>query len=68
VIVVLSLHRDFMPSSWGMYAGTKWDWATLIGSMGLFAALLFLFIRFLPAISIFEMRGLVAKTEAEEEV
>jgi len=68
VIVVLSLHRDFMPSSWGMYAGTKWDWATLIGSMGLFAALLFLFIRFLPAISIFEMRGLVAKTEAEEEL
>ncbi len=68
VIVVLSLHRDFMPSSWGMYAGTKWDWATLIGSMGLFAALLFLFIRFLPAISIFEMRGLVAKTEAEEEM
>jgi len=67
VIVVLSLHRDFMPSSWGMYAGTKWDWATLIGSMGLFAALLFLFIRFLPAISIFEMRSLVAKTEAEEE-
>ncbi|MGO9274808.1 MAG: NrfD/PsrC family molybdoenzyme membrane anchor subunit [Terriglobia bacterium] len=68
VIVVLSLSRDFMPSSWGMYAGTKWDWATLIGSMGLFAALLFLFIRFLPAISIFEMRGLVAKTEAEEEL
>jgi Ni/Fe-hydrogenase subunit HybB-like protein len=68
VIVVISLHRDFMPSSWGMYAGTKWDWATLIGSLGLFAALLFLFIRFLPAISIFEMRSLVAKTDAEEEL
>jgi len=68
VIVVISLHRDFMPSSWGMYAGTKWDWATLFGSLGLFAALLFLFIRFLPAISIFEMRSLVAKTEAEEDL
>jgi molybdopterin-containing oxidoreductase family membrane subunit len=66
VIVVISLHRDFLPSSWGMYAGTRWDWATLVGSIGLFVALLFLFIRFLPAISIFEMRALVAKTEADE--
>ncbi|MGH9380666.1 MAG: NrfD/PsrC family molybdoenzyme membrane anchor subunit [Thermoanaerobaculia bacterium] len=59
VIVVTSLHRDFLPSSWGMYAGTRWDWAIFIGSIGLFLALLFLFIRFLPMISIFEMRTLV---------
>ncbi|TMA52783.1 MAG: hydrogenase, partial [Deltaproteobacteria bacterium] len=46
VIVVTSLHRDFLPSSWGMYAGTVWDWATFIGTIGLFLSLVFLFIRF----------------------
>jgi Ni/Fe-hydrogenase subunit HybB-like protein len=65
VIVVTSLHRDFLPSSWGIYHGTIWDWATLIGSIGLFLALFFLFIRFLPMISIAEMRALVAETDAE---
>lgn len=59
IIVVTSLHRDFLPSSWGMYAGTRWDWATYVGSIGLFFALLFLFIRFLPMISIFEMRTIL---------
>jgi molybdopterin-containing oxidoreductase family membrane subunit len=63
MIVVVSLHRDFMPSAWGMYAGTQWDWATLAGSIGLFLALMFLFIRVLPVISIFELRGLVPKPE-----
>jgi molybdopterin-containing oxidoreductase family membrane subunit len=59
VIVITSLHRDFLPSSWGMYYPTVWDWALFIGTIGLFFALLFLFIRFLPMISIFEMRELV---------
>lgn len=59
IIVVTSLHRDFLPSSWGMYAGTVWDWALYVGTIGLCFALLFLFIRFLPMISIFEMRELV---------
>jgi molybdopterin-containing oxidoreductase family membrane subunit len=66
VIVVTSLHRDFMPSAWGMYYPTIWDWATFFGSMGLFLTLFFLFIRFLPMISIFEMRGLVHKVEEEK--
>jgi Ni/Fe-hydrogenase subunit HybB-like protein len=66
VIVVTSLHRDFVPSSWGMYYPTKWDWATFLGSIGLFLTLFLLFIRYLPMISIFEMRELVHK-EAEEE-
>jgi Ni/Fe-hydrogenase subunit HybB-like protein len=66
VIVVTSLHRDFLPSSWGMYAGTMWDWATFIGTIGLFVALLFLFLRLLPMISIFEMRELVSETEGGE--
>ncbi len=59
IIVVTSLHRDFLPSSWGMYYPTRWDFATFFGTIGLFVALLFLFIRFLPLISIFEMRALV---------
>jgi molybdopterin-containing oxidoreductase family membrane subunit len=59
VIIPTSLHRDFLPSSWGMYHGTQWDWAMYIGSIGLFLFLLFLFVRFLPMISIFEMRTLV---------
>jgi molybdopterin-containing oxidoreductase family membrane subunit len=63
MIVVVSLHRDFLPSAWGMYAGTAWDWATLVGSIGLFLAMMFLFIRFLPVISIFELRELVSKGE-----
>jgi Ni/Fe-hydrogenase subunit HybB-like protein len=62
VIVVTSLHRDFLPSSWGMYDPTIWDWATLFGSIGLFVMLFFLFIRVLPVISIFEMRELVSET------
>ena len=58
-IVVTSLHRDFMPSAWGIYHPTRWDWMTLIGSFGLFLSLLFLFLRLLPAISITEMSKLV---------
>jgi Ni/Fe-hydrogenase subunit HybB-like protein len=61
VIVITSLHRDFVPSSWGMYFPTIWDWATFFGSIGLFLTLLFLFIRFLPMISISEVRELVAE-------
>ena len=59
VIVVTSLHRDFLPSSWGMYYPTIWDWGTFLGTIGLFLALIVLFIRGLPMISIFEMRTLV---------
>jgi len=65
VIVVISLHRDFLPSSWGMYYPTRWDWATYVGTIGLFLTLLFLFIRFLPVISIYEMRALVEETDEE---
>jgi molybdopterin-containing oxidoreductase family membrane subunit len=66
VIVVTSLHRDFLPSSWGMYYPTIWDWATFIGTIGLFLCLLFLFVRFLPMISIFEMRTLLPEAHVPE--
>ncbi|HZP60269.1 MAG TPA: NrfD/PsrC family molybdoenzyme membrane anchor subunit, partial [Opitutaceae bacterium] len=64
MIVVTSLHRDFLPSSWGMFYPTFWDWATFLGTIGLFFALLFLFIRFLPAISMSETRRLAMEEEA----
>ena len=67
VIVVTSLSRDFLPASWDMYIPTRWDWALYVGTLGLFGFLLFLFIRFLPMISIFEMRTLVPADEARAE-
>jgi molybdopterin-containing oxidoreductase family membrane subunit len=66
MIVVTSLHRDYLPSSWGMYTPTFWDWATFVGTIGLFLALLFLFIRFLPMISISEMQALLPAAEVRE--
>ncbi len=67
VIVVISLTRDFVPSAWGRFSPTVWDWATFIGTLGLFTTLIFLFVRVLPAISIAEMRELVAHTAEDEE-
>ncbi len=67
VIIVTSLHRDFLPSSWGMYTGTIWDWSMFVGTIGLFMTLLFLFVRFLPVISIFEMRTLVPEAKVTHE-
>ncbi len=66
VIIVLSLHRDFLPSSWGNFAPTFWDWSTYLGTIGLFLTLLFLFLRFLPMISIFEMRTMLPEAKVEE--
>jgi len=67
VIIPASLHRDFLPSSWGMYSGTIWDWGMFLGSIGLFLFLLFLFVRFLPMISIFEMRTLLPESRAHDD-
>ena len=66
VIVVVSLSRDFMPSAWGRYSATLWDYGVFIGSIGLFFAALFIFVRLLPMISIFEMRELVHDTEESQ--
>jgi Ni/Fe-hydrogenase subunit HybB-like protein len=66
VIIVVSLSRDFLPSSWGMYHGTPFDWSMFLGSIGLFIALLFLFIRILPMISIFEMRSILPEARVGE--
>jgi len=66
VIVITSLHRDFLPSSWGYYAPTIWDWAVYVGTLGLFMTLIFLFVRVLPMITIFELRMLLPGAEVHE--
>jgi Ni/Fe-hydrogenase subunit HybB-like protein len=68
VIVVTSLNRDFLPSAWRMYYPTRWDIFTFVGTIGFFLFLVFLFIRFLPLISIFEMRTLVASEDEKKAV
>jgi molybdopterin-containing oxidoreductase family membrane subunit len=58
MIVVGSLARDYLPSDWRVFTPTLWDWAFLLGTLGLFTSLMFLFIRLLPIIPAFEMRRL----------
>jgi len=67
IIVIVSLHRDFLNSSWGMYYPTRWDWAIFIGTLGMFTAAMFLFVRILPMISIFELRTLLPEAEVKHE-
>jgi molybdopterin-containing oxidoreductase family membrane subunit len=57
VIIVISLHRDFVPSSWGYYIPTKWDFLTLTGSFGLFFTLFLLFCRYLPMVAVAEVKA-----------
>src|ERR1700710_1354830 len=65
VIVVTSLYRDFLPSSWGTYRATRWDYGTFIGTLGLFTFLFFLFIRFLPMIPMSELRVLLPQSKVK---
>lgn len=65
LIVVQSLHHDFMPSAWGLFIPTLWDWIFLLGSISAFAWLFLVFIRLLPSISISEMRELVRESAKE---
>jgi hypothetical protein len=59
MLIVTSLYRDFVPSSWGMFYPTVWDIAFLAGSLGLFFLLYLLFVRLGPVLSMFELRKLV---------
>jgi molybdopterin-containing oxidoreductase family membrane subunit len=59
MIIVMSLHRDFLPSSWAMYYPTHIDFMMFFGSIGFFILMFFSFVRALPMISITEMRELV---------
>jgi len=64
VIIATSLHRDFVPSSWGMYSPTLWDWSMFIGTIGFFGFNMCMFIRFVPIIAAFELRELLHKKKA----
>src|SRR5262245_50721865 len=59
VIIVTSLHRDYLPSSWGYYRPSWVEWCTLIGSFGLFFTLFLLFIRFVPMVAMSEVKGVM---------
>ena len=67
IIIVQSLSKDFLPSSWHLYSPTIWDISIFVGTIGLFLTLIFLFVRVLPAISIFEMRELVSEHAPAEQ-
>ena len=61
MLIVTSLYRDFLPSSWGMFYPTFWDIAFLVGSIGLFLVMYLLFVRLVPVVSMFELRKLLHK-------
>jgi molybdopterin-containing oxidoreductase family membrane subunit len=65
VIIVTSLHRDFLPSSWAMYAPTWVDWSIFVGTIGFFGTLFLLFLRFVPAISASEVKELRRELDHE---
>jgi len=68
VIIVTSLHRDYLPSSWGMFSPTYVDILTFVGSFGLFMTLFLLFMRFLPVIAIAEVKGVTPQADPHHEL
>ncbi len=58
-VIIITLSRDYLPSSWDYYRPTQWDWFTLLGSFGLFFTLFLLFLRFLPMIAMAEIKGVL---------
>jgi molybdopterin-containing oxidoreductase family membrane subunit len=63
VIIVTSLHRDFLPSSWAMYHPTRWEVMLFLGSFGLFFTMMSLFVRFLPMVAMAELKGVTAAAD-----
>jgi molybdopterin-containing oxidoreductase family membrane subunit len=66
VIIATSLHRDFLPSSWGYFRPTIVDILTFFGTFGLFITLFVFFTRFLPIIAVSEVKGMMIQTEHEK--
>jgi molybdopterin-containing oxidoreductase family membrane subunit len=66
VIVITSLHRDFLPSSWGFYIPTRYDWAVFIGTLGFFTSFFFLFLRLMPMIPAFEVKTLLPEAKVKK--
>jgi len=63
VIIVTSIHRDFLPSSWGYFSPTWVDITLFIGTIGLFLFLFLLFVRFLPMITMFEVKNVTPEAD-----
>jgi molybdopterin-containing oxidoreductase family membrane subunit len=63
VIIVTSLHRDYLPGSWGYFRPTIWDISTFAGTFGVFMTLFLLFIRFLPMVAISEVKGVMPQAD-----
>jgi molybdopterin-containing oxidoreductase family membrane subunit len=68
VIVITSLHRDYLPSSWGYYSPTRVDILTFVGTFGLFLTLFLLFIRYLPVIAMSEAKGVTPQSDPHHEL
>jgi molybdopterin-containing oxidoreductase family membrane subunit len=66
MILVTSLYRDFLVSSWGLYQATFWDWSTYFGTLGLFLVPFLLVIRLFPVISIFESKEVLHREQQEQ--
>jgi molybdopterin-containing oxidoreductase family membrane subunit len=65
VIIATSLHRDFLPSSWGYFVPTWVDILTFLGTFGLFLFLFTLFVRFLPMVAVSEVKGMMANQHSD---
>jgi molybdopterin-containing oxidoreductase family membrane subunit len=65
VFTTSSLERDYMPSYWGYFFPTLWDWAALAGTIGLFLTMFFLFLRFAPIVSIAEVREVIKEERSK---
>ena len=63
LIILDTLSHDYLPSSWGTYRATKWDYMIYVGTLGFFSFLFFLFVRFLPMIPISEIRMMLPQTK-----
>lgn len=66
-VIVITLSRDFLPSSWDMFYPTVWDWAALLGSFGLFFTLFSLFVRFLPMVAMAEVKSVMPESDPHYE-
>lgn len=67
-IVTVALRREFLPSAWGIFRPTFWDYSTLLGTIGFFITMLYLLIRVVPPITVFEMRETLEELQPEEAV
>jgi len=63
IIIVGGLHRDFLPSSWGLFHATWVDICTFIGTFGIFTSLFLVFVRFLPMIAMSEVKIVVPEAD-----